>query len=760
MTTQTSHVWSYIIYTVGGLIVGSCLAITGTMSTLYAAQMPTTWEAIVAVQQNRPALWILDAMPVIAGFLGYAFSRIQARGGGGNTHALRSAYAAVTEDSRKLMERHRRLKSKSMRTNQLVEESVQARDSAKNESRFWRAAMGAFLDEFHSVAHARRKANATVSSDNTQPFQNIVQLLRQFYAIEFDEVTANSSTVFIDSLADRIQREFPTEPGNLKVSIRISPQCPEQFQVDTDQFLFLVRQTAEHLRETCNVDHIQLEFAPAETTTGIRVCLHANVANYQPAQSETPVLQFTKNSQGNEVLGNIHWHTAEKICETMGTNLKIARTQTNRITVWWTITVADPKVQLETASQLQNTHVIIGMDCNFTRTGIAHALETRAATVDIGLDGESVLDCAITAAQRGQAADLIIVDFGPLEADLLERLNAIPETRHTKILSLPSHAKPRGQTDLERTYTPGSQAQLFEQIAMILTDKATRKRPSDALEFAPLSLNSDEMSHRNSKTPKILIVDDDLVTLNITRGLLDRLGFHYSTAQNGREALDALKHQTYAAILMDCVMPVMDGYATTAAIRIMEKETKHIPIVGMTASDLPRDHQRCLDAGMDLYLTKPISQTAIQRVLQHLLQPAHKRPNNQNNSAPDVDITLVNPRIIQNLRAGLDTERHDLVSNIIDLYVRDLTAHIESLTQALRRDNLEEFAERAQRLQSSSAQLGAIRLARRCSDIARATKTVPRETLENLLTQLSKDAQLTQAELLFYRTHSRITQSG
>jgi CheY-like chemotaxis protein len=124
---------------------------------------------------------------------------------------------------------------------------------------------------------------------------------------------------------------------------------------------------------------------------------------------------------------------------------------------------------------------------------------------------------------------------------------------------------------------------------------------------------SDRLAHAApGKTLRILLVEDGLVNQQVASRLLKVRGHQVVIASNGREALRTLQDSSFDIVLMDVQMPEMDGYETTAAIRLEESRTGgHVPIIAMTAHAMMGDRERCLEAGMDDYLTKPIHAKAL-----------------------------------------------------------------------------------------------------------------------------------------------------
>ncbi|WP_126454350.1 response regulator [Sulfuriflexus mobilis] len=120
---------------------------------------------------------------------------------------------------------------------------------------------------------------------------------------------------------------------------------------------------------------------------------------------------------------------------------------------------------------------------------------------------------------------------------------------------------------------------------------------------------------------RILVAEDNPVNQKVVIGMLSKLGYNADIAHNGAEVLEAMARNDYAIIFMDCLMPVMDGYEATRSIRASESEHKseHIYIVALTANAMSGDQEKCLAAGMDDYIPKPLSINTIKQVLEKYL---------------------------------------------------------------------------------------------------------------------------------------------
>jgi len=124
-----------------------------------------------------------------------------------------------------------------------------------------------------------------------------------------------------------------------------------------------------------------------------------------------------------------------------------------------------------------------------------------------------------------------------------------------------------------------------------------------------------------SKFPgkRVLVADDYFVNQEVTQDILELMEFEVEVAENGKEAFEKHQASKFDLILMDIQMPEMDGFEATKAIRSEENQEKHTPIIALTANALTGDREKCIDAGMDDYITKPIEADKLEEILQKYL---------------------------------------------------------------------------------------------------------------------------------------------
>jgi CheY-like chemotaxis protein len=223
----------------------------------------------------------------------------------------------------------------------------------------------------------------------------------------------------------------------------------------------------------------------------------------------------------------------------------------------------------------------------------------------------------------------------------------------------------------------------------------------------------------------------------VAMGLLSRLGFAVEVVSDGRQAVEAVEATDYAAVLMDCNMPVMDGYAATAAIRHQEGATGgRVPIVAMTASALVGDRERCLAAGMDDYLSKPVTLAQLDLVLSRWCRVTGGP------AGPDA----VDAGQLESLR-GLDGGDGQFLANVVDSFLSSSQVFLARMAAAIEENDGAELAREAHRFKGEASTLGAAALADLCAQLQAAASPLDLSAAGELLARAERELQRVWARL-------------
>jgi two-component system, sensor histidine kinase and response regulator len=243
---------------------------------------------------------------------------------------------------------------------------------------------------------------------------------------------------------------------------------------------------------------------------------------------------------------------------------------------------------------------------------------------------------------------------------------------------------------------------------------------------------------------RVLLVEDNIVNQLVAREMLSGLGCRIEVAGNGREALEALSNSRFDAVLMDCQMPELDGYQATRAIREREQVAggARLPVIALTANALEGDRERCIEAGMDDYLTKPFKREQLARVLSRHL-PAGSAPRASAPALPRADDnTTIDESMLDNIRALAPGET--LLRQVLAAYLESSPKLLSELSNALASAETDRAHRAAHTLKSSSANVGAFRLSEICREVEAQVRDgelgAPREALARIHSEYERAA--------------------
>ena len=204
----------------------------------------------------------------------------------------------------------------------------------------------------------------------------------------------------------------------------------------------------------------------------------------------------------------------------------------------------------------------------------------------------------------------------------------------------------------------------------------------------------------------ILLAEDNIVNQKVAKRVLEKLGYHVDAVANGMEAVKVLGAIPYDIVLMDCQMPEMDGYEATGHIRGMEQD-EHTPIIAMTAGAMQGDRERCLEAGMDDYVTKPFIPKTLAEVIDKWLNTsAADQPNEtaQQKDAPEEKV-FDKADLLSRLMGD-----EALARELIEAFLDDTPHQLTELRKALENGDAPLARRQAHTIKGASANIGAIAL--------------------------------------------------
>ncbi len=329
---------------------------------------------------------------------------------------------------------------------------------------------------------------------------------------------------------------------------------------------------------------------------------------------------------------------SKRLAELMGGAIGVESTATAGSTFWFTarlgVTEEADTAPRPAAAALRGKRVLVADDHPMFRSALADKLAAWGLAVEVADDGKEALEAVRRASQGGSPFHFLIVDslmpgMGCLE--IIGTLEKDPTVANLGMVLLDIAAnrskRPRqgGLIPVRSLLKPPGDSRLKECLLELL--RTIKKDPAGGAATPGEEKAEPETSQAGTpssfvRPSRILLVEDNPLNQKVTSQMIAKLGHLPFIASHGLEALEFLKRSPCDLILMDCQMPEMDGFDTTRAIRKIEEAThKRIPIIAFTANAMPGDRQRCVEAGMDDYVTKPVKLDVLKVMLNRYLSP-------------------------------------------------------------------------------------------------------------------------------------------
>ena len=423
---------------------------------------------------------------------------------------------------------------------------------------------------------------------------------------------------------------------------------------------------------------------------------------------------------------------SKQLVELMHGEIGVSSTPGEGSTFYFTVPLRpDPAVERDKRATVLNRSRMLLVDDNATIRGvIRHHLLSWGVLVSEASSAHQaakILDEAL-----GGQFDVLIIDAQMPETDgteVLAMVRAQPKYRGMPVLMLGSAAASspmaRNSADGATVWLtkPVRRLQLQACLASLLTYQFA-EWSSQRVGENVRAISAGDRQQKASRVRKALLVEDNAVNQEVALAMLQHLGVETLSAWSGEEALEKLTSERFDVVLMDCQMPKLDGYATTARFRDWEvaNERARTPIVALTANALSGDAEKCYAAGMDRYLSKPFNIDQLYQVLESCVSDVAAAPQALAVAEPRIagektaEIVL-DQQVLDRIRALNRPGRPNLLVKVLGLYSSSSIALTDALTTAALSQDAEAMRQAAHALKSASANVGATVFAELCKDV-------------------------------------------
>ncbi len=479
-------------------------------------------------------------------------------------------------------------------------------------------------------------------------------------------------------------------------------------------------------REKEDAGHTTLRFSV--TDTGIGIAKERQGAVFERfVQADTS----TTRKYGGTGLGlTISRQLVEMMHGEMGLESELGKGSTFWFTAVFEKSTQEPEPALPTPMALQGMHVL-GIDDNSTnRMILMKMLENFGCRIETVPGGREGLLALQQAAATADPFRLVLLDMQMPEMDGEQTLALIkkdPLIKDVPVIILTSMGHRGDAGRLEQIgcagylLKPVKQSQLNEAILTVLS----RTRDVRTKHHAAPLVTRHLLNEQARQALLILLVEDNPTNQKLAVTLLHKAGYPVDVAENGLLAIKALQSKHYHLVLMDVQMPEMDGFEATRRIRAEEGEASHTPIIAMTAHAMKGDRERCLEAGMDDYVTKPLEPKEIFAKIEQWLSVTQPAADEQvleaapvappTPSALAAPVASVAPPVAPPAPALIDLEKalprfgddRDFFLEMLDEFVQTLPERCQALRQALGAASAEEVSRQAHSLKGAASNFNA-----------------------------------------------------
>ncbi len=569
-----------------------------------------------------------------------------------------------------------------------------------------------------------------------------------------------------DILALRAQQK------GLEFILQVEPQVPSLLQGDPGRLRQIVINLAGNaikfthegevaVRVTVeNEEQQQVCLKVTVTDTGIGIPEDRQEMLFQPF---TQADASTTRKYGGTGLG---LSISRQLVRMMNGEIGVESQMKKGSTFWFTavfgkqLAAIEPGIEDASKGEITGRRILVVDDNATNRRFLSVLLNNWQCRGEEAVNAETAWNMLEEAADNGDPFHIAIIDMQLPDMDgeaLGKQIKKDPDLKNTLLIMM-THLGRRG--DAARLEDAGfsgylnkpvKQSLLLDCLLSVLSGKQRdTARPGQRI------VTRHSIAEARRRKIRILLAEDNITNQKVALGILEKLGYRADAVANGLEAVQALETIPYDLVLMDCQMPEMDGFEATGAIRDLEEKSKsddpllatgcsHVPIVAMTANAMQGDREKCLDAGMDDYIAKPVNPNDLVDVIEKWLGPGREEASGakEDKAAEEKTIIVFDS---SDILARLMGDR-DLVKDVLAGYVEDMPRRFARLHEALEKDDAPLVRRHAHTIKGASANIGAYALRDLAAHMEKSVQAGDMETVSRLFPQLDEQLEIFQARI-------------
>jgi signal transduction histidine kinase/CheY-like chemotaxis protein/HPt (histidine-containing phosphotransfer) domain-containing protein len=576
--------------------------------------------------------------------------------------------------------------------------------------------IGVLLDT--ELSHEQRAYAETVRSSG-EALLAIISDILDFSKIEAGkldlEIIDFDLRIIVEEVADLLAEQ--AQAKGLELMTLVDPDVPTALRGDPGRIRQILTNLVGNAVKFTEAGEVVVRAVVAQDT-GEGVLVRVEVVDTGIGISpRSRAMLFEPFSQADSSTTRIHGGSGlglaicRQLVELMGGEIGVASEQGRGSTFTFTLRLTRQNESPPPAParvRPAGLHVLIVDDNATNRQILEHQVTSWGMRTTIVDGPRAALEVLRDGTRRGEVCDVALLDMDMPGMDGLELARVIrddPALAPIPLVLLTSPAAP-GSSSAARAAgfsayltKPVRQSQLFDAIATVF----------GANTVAPEFVTQHTISEtRALPRPRLLVAEDNTVNQKVMSAMLARLGYRADVAANGVEALDAVARIRYGAVLMDCQMPEMDGYAATAEIRRREQGSSHLPIIALTAGAMAGDRERCLASGMDDYISKPVELEHLAAVLGRWTTATSREESRSDAPTLHESDVLLDAAQITALRSLSDAPGGDeQLAGLVSTFLDGVHARLGAVRAAVAAQDGDAVSRLAHSLAGSSATMGA-----------------------------------------------------